>query len=77
MANANYTELDPEHLQAIKEIAEQSDCPVEEVREIYLSALESYRSNARIQDYLILLISRKVRGLLAIKRDGVVRHRGG
>jgi hypothetical protein len=61
MATLNYTKLEPEHLQAIEALAEEIDCPVEEVNNIYASALESLKSSARIQDYLIVLTSKKVR----------------
>jgi hypothetical protein len=68
MATSNYTklepELEPEHLKAIEALAEEIDCPVEEVNNIYASALESFRSSARIKDYLIVLTSKKVRDVL-------------
>jgi hypothetical protein len=61
MTTMNFTRLDSEHLNAIKALAEEIDCPVEEVNNFYSSALESLKSNARIQDYLIVLASKKVR----------------
>jgi hypothetical protein len=64
MATLNDTKLEPEHLNAIEALAEEIDCPVEEVNNIYASALGSLRSSARIQDYLIVLTSKKVRGVL-------------
>jgi hypothetical protein len=64
MVTLNDTKLEPEHLQAIEALAEEIDCPVEEVNNIYASALGSLRSSARIQDYLIVLTSKKVRGVL-------------
>jgi hypothetical protein len=64
MVTLNDTKLEPEHLQAIEALAEEIDCPVEEVNNIYASALGSLRSSARIQDYLIVLASKKVRGVL-------------
>jgi Protein of unknown function (DUF3562) len=64
MATLNDTKLEPEHLNAIEALAEEIDCPVEEVNNIYASALGSLRSSARIQDYLIVLASKKVRGVL-------------
>lgn len=57
-------ELEPEHLKAIEALAKEIDCPVEEVNEIYNSALGSLKTSARIQDYLIVLISKKVRDVL-------------
>ena len=64
MVTLNDTKLEPEHLQAIEVLAEEIDCPVEEVNNIYASALGSLRLSARIQDYLIVLASKKVRGVL-------------
>ena len=64
MATSNDTNLEPEHLNAIEVLAEEIDCPVEEVNNIYASALGSLRSSARIQDYLIVLASKKVRDVL-------------
>jgi hypothetical protein len=64
MATSNDTNLEPEHLNAIEALAEEIDCPVEEVNNIYASALGSLRSSARIQDYLIVLASKKVRDVL-------------
>jgi hypothetical protein len=64
MATLNDTKLEPEHLNAIEALAEEIDCPVEEVNNIYASALGSLRSSARIYDYLIVLASKKVRDVL-------------
>jgi len=65
MATLNDTksasEVDLEYLQMIKALAEEIDCPVEEVNNIYASALNNLKSNARIQDYLTVLASKKVR----------------
>ncbi len=57
-------ELDRGHLQTIKALAEESECSVEKVNTIYASALQSLRSSARIQDYLHVLASKKVRDAL-------------
>ncbi len=64
MATLNDTKLEPEHLKAIEALAEEIDCPEEKVNKIYASALESLKSSARIQDYLIVLTSKKVRDVL-------------
>jgi hypothetical protein len=64
MVTLNDTKLEPEHLNAIEALAEEIDCPVEEVNNIYASALGSLRSSARIHDYLIVLASKKVRDVL-------------
>ena len=64
MATQNYTKLESVHLKAIEALAKEIDCPVDEVNNIYASALGSLRSNARIRDYLIVLASKKVRDAL-------------
>jgi len=64
MATQNYTKLEPEHLEVIEALAKEIDCPVDEVNNIYASALGSLRSSARIRDYLIVLASKKVRDTL-------------
>ena len=61
MATPTHIKLEPEHLQAIKSLAEETDCPLEKVSQIYASTLESLKTNARIQDYLSVLASKKVR----------------
>lgn len=64
MATQNFTKLEPEHLKAIEALAREIDCPVDEVNNIYASALGRLRSSARIRDYLIVLTSKKVRDTL-------------
>lgn len=65
MTTSDFTTLEPEHLiKSIKALAEEFDCPMEEVNKIYASALGSLRSSARIQDYLSVLTSKKVRDML-------------
>lgn len=56
--------LESEYLQAIKALAEEVDCPVDEVNKIFSSALRRLGRSARIQDYLIVLASKKVRDAL-------------
>ena len=64
MATPNHFKLEPDHLQTIKALAEEIDCPVEEVNNIYVSTLGSLKSTSRIQDYLPVLASKKVRDML-------------
>lgn len=64
MATPNHFKLEPNHLQSIKALAEEVDFPVEEVSQIYASTLESLKASARVQDYLIVLTSKKVRDKL-------------
>ena len=61
MATSNHIELEPEHLSAIKALADEIHHPVEEVNRIYTSTFESLNSDARIKDYLVVLTCKKVR----------------
>lgn len=61
MSTLNFIKLDPVHLNTIHALAKEIGCPVEEVNNIYTSALENLKSKARIQDYLIVLTGKKVR----------------
>jgi len=45
-------------------IAEETNTPEETVARIYADALNEYRAEARIQDYLSLFAERKVRATL-------------
>ena len=64
MATSNHVQLEPEHLYAIKGLAEETNHSVEEVKIIYAKELRSLNSAARIKDYLIVLTSKKVRDVL-------------
>jgi hypothetical protein len=64
MAAPNHFKLESDHLQTIKALAEEIDCSVEEVNDIYVSTLTNLKSSARIQDYLHVLASKKVRDAL-------------
>jgi Protein of unknown function (DUF3562) len=55
------SESDLEYLEMIKALAEEIDCPIEEVTNIFASTLNNLKSRARVQDYLIVLASKKVR----------------
>jgi len=61
MASSNHIKLAPEHLNAIKALADEIHRPVEEVNKIYSETFESLNSRARIKDYLIVLTCKKVR----------------
>jgi hypothetical protein len=61
MAAPNHFKLEPDHLQSIKALADEIDLPVEQVSQIYASTLENLKTSARIQDYLLVLASKKVR----------------
>jgi len=64
MTSSNHFKLESDHHHLIKALAEDIDLPFEEVNVIFVSALESLKSNARIQDYLSVLASKKVRDTL-------------
>jgi hypothetical protein len=61
MATSSHIELEPEHLSAIKSLADEIHHPVEEVNKIFTSTFESLNSDARIRDYLVVLTCKKVR----------------
>jgi Protein of unknown function (DUF3562) len=60
MTSANRIQLKPEHLDVIETLAEETSRPLEEVRKIYAETLVVLSSEARIQDYLVVLTSKKV-----------------
>lgn len=61
MVTSNHIELEPEHLRAIKMLADEVHHPVEEVKEIYTQTFENLDAEARIKDFLIVLTCKKVR----------------
>lgn len=61
MGTPNHFKLETDPLESIKELAKEIDCSVEEVNKIYVSTLKDLKSSARIQDYLHVLASKKVR----------------
>ena len=64
MTTSDHIDLKPEHLYVIETLAEETNRPVEEVKEIYAETLLLLGSDARVDDYLIVLTSKKVRDLL-------------
>jgi len=64
MTTPNHFKLETDHLQTIKALAEEMECPVEVAEKIYGSALQELKSRARIQDYLNVLASKKARDRL-------------
>jgi hypothetical protein len=61
MDTPNRFKLETDSLQTIKELAKEIDCPVEEVNTVYVSTLNNLKSSARIQDFVHVLASKKVR----------------
>lgn len=60
-------------LYAIGQLSQETRRPLEEVKKIYGDVLARLRSGARIHDFLILLTSKKVRGMLRNKENSDVR----
>ena len=56
--------LEARHLHAIRKLAEEEHWPVKDVRRLYGLALQELGTGARIQDYLVLLTSKKVRSAI-------------
>lgn len=61
MDTPKHFKLETDHLQSIKALADEIDRPVEEVNTVYVSTLTNLKSSARIQDFLHVLASKKVR----------------
>ena len=64
MDRLNHFKLETDYLESMKVLAEEIKLPVEQVSEIYASTLESLKTSARIQDFLPVLASKKVRDRL-------------
>jgi hypothetical protein len=69
MTTSDRIELKPEHLYVIETLAEETNRPVEEVKQLYAETLLLLGSAARVQDYLIVLTSKKVRDALRQTRE--------
>jgi hypothetical protein len=61
MAAPNHFTLEVDHHLLVKVLAEEIHVPVEEVSEVYASTLQGLKTNSRIQNYLPVLASKKVR----------------
>ncbi|HTN92978.1 MAG TPA: DUF3562 domain-containing protein [Gallionella sp.] len=61
MDTPRHFKLETDHLQSITALAQEIDRPVEEVSTVYVSTLTNLKSSARIQDFLHVLASKKVR----------------
>ena len=70
MSSSQPPALAPLHVYAIDALVQKTGRPLEEVAELYLSELTRLQSGARIQDYLVLLTSRRVRDTLLGKQAG-------
>lgn len=55
------------HAQAIQMLALDLDRPLEEIRRNYETMLCSLKEGAKIKEYLVILVSRKVRDVITKK----------
>jgi len=58
--------------QIVHSIAEETNTPEETVARIYADAIDNYRAEARILDYVPLFAARKVRATL--RQNSAKRH---
>ncbi len=64
IATTDRIQLDPQDLYAIEQLAQKTRHPAEKVKRIYADVISRLRSGARIQGFLTLLTSKKVRDIL-------------
>ena len=64
IATTDRIQLDPQDLYAIDQLAQKTRQPTEKVKRIYAGVISRLRSGARIQSFLTLLTSKKVRDIL-------------
>ena len=64
IATTERVQLDPQDLYAIDQLAQKTMHPAEKVKRIYVGVISRLRSGARIQNFLTLLTSKKVRDIL-------------
>jgi hypothetical protein len=50
-----------QHIRAMKMLAKDLDSPEEQVSQIYEFELEKLKADARVKEFLIVLVSRRVR----------------
>lgn len=61
MAVSNYKELEPELLDEVRILADETHRSMDDVNKLYVETFEQLSSDARIKDFLVLLTSKKVR----------------
>jgi hypothetical protein len=61
MDTPNHFKLETDIHHSIEELAKEIDCPVEQVNSVYDKTLNNLKSKARINDFLHVLASKKVR----------------
>ena len=61
MAISKHIELEPELLDEIRALADETHRSMDDVNKLYVKTFERLSSDARIKDFLVLLTSKKVR----------------
>ncbi|MGO9377162.1 MAG: DUF3562 domain-containing protein [Dissulfurispiraceae bacterium] len=61
--------IPPVHREAVNTIADDMRIPVDRVHKIYCIVLEKFSKDARIRDYLPILVTKKVRNLMRKKLE--------
>ena len=61
MPISKHIELEPELLDEIRALADETHRPMDDVNKLYVETFERLSSDARIKDFLVLLTSKKVR----------------
>lgn len=64
IATTDRIQLGPQDLNAIDQLAQKTRQPTEKIKRIYAVVISRLRSGARIQSFLTLLTSKKVRDML-------------
>jgi len=64
MSSTPQSALAPEHVYAIESLVEETQWPLDEIAQLYVTELSRLQSGARIQDYLVVLTSKRVREAL-------------
>jgi hypothetical protein len=68
MSSTPQSALAPEHVNAIEALMEETRSPLEKIAQLYLAELSKLQTGARIQDYLVVLTSRRVREALSVTK---------
>jgi len=64
MSSTPQSALAREHAYAIESLVEETQWPLERIAQLYVSELSRLQTGARVQDYLVVLTSRRVREAL-------------
>jgi hypothetical protein len=66
---ADSDSIPPVHREAVNALADDMQIPVDRVHKIYRIVLERFSKEARIRDYLPILVTKKVRNLMRKKLE--------